>query len=169
LRRTGIDNDAAPSVFHRLLCDLGGWAGLGRYRLWEAEQAQTRDTTFAELLAIRLTWEQALHTRYAEDVGPQWDALVLKHRAAAGGDEAFNRRCLAKSSRTGVGPPPRHIASASERAADPLNLYHAKRSLYSAWTSFERLRRALEIIEPEIQTYGTAGFSNLPLVNQPSM
>jgi hypothetical protein len=40
--------------------------------------------------------------------------------------------------------------------------------LYSAWTSSERLRRALEIIEPEIQTYGTAGFSNLPLVNQPS-
>jgi uncharacterized protein YbcC (UPF0753/DUF2309 family) len=38
----GIDNDAAPSVFHRLLCDLGGWAGLGRYRLWEAERAQTR-------------------------------------------------------------------------------------------------------------------------------
>jgi hypothetical protein len=77
LRRTGIDNDAAPSVFHRLLCDLGGWAGLGRYRLWEAERAQTRDTTFAELLAIRLTWEQALHTRYTEDVGPQWDLWSL--------------------------------------------------------------------------------------------
>jgi hypothetical protein len=51
------------------------------------------------------------------------------------------------------------LLAQADDAAEPLNLYHAKRSLYSAWTSAQRLRRALEIIEPEIQTYGTAGFS----------
>jgi uncharacterized protein YbcC (UPF0753/DUF2309 family) len=78
--------------------------------------------------------------------------------AAAGGDEAFDRRCLAKSSRTGVGPPPRHIAQADD-AAEPVNPCHAAAQLFCMDVRSERLRRALEIIEPEIQTYGTAGFS----------
>jgi uncharacterized protein YbcC (UPF0753/DUF2309 family) len=166
----GIDNDAAPSVFHRLLCDLGGWAGLGRYRQWEAERAQTRDTTLTELLAIRLTWEQALHTRYAEDVGPQWDALVFKHREPLKAEtkhliDAVLQRAaeLASARRLDA-----LLAQAGD-AAEPIKPVSYKAQLvFCMDVRSERLRRALEIIEPEIQTYGTAGFSRLPPVNRPS-
>jgi uncharacterized protein YbcC (UPF0753/DUF2309 family) len=165
-----IDNDAAPSVFHRLLCDLGGWAGLGRYRLWEAEQAQTRDTTFAELLAIRLTWEQALHTRYAEDVGPQWDALVLKHREPLQvGTKHLIDAVLQRAAELASARRLDTLLAQAGDAAEPVKPVSCKAQLvFCMDVRSERLRRALEIIEPEIQTYGTAGFSNLPLVNQPS-
>jgi uncharacterized protein YbcC (UPF0753/DUF2309 family) len=166
----GIDNEAAPSVFHRLLCDLGGWAGLGSYRLWEAQRAQTSDTTLSELLAIRLTWEKALHTRYAEEVGLQWDALAVMHREPLKVktnhliDAILQRAAeLASARRLDT-----LLAQAGE-AAEPIEPVSCKAQLvFCMDVRSERLRRAAEIIEPEIQTYGMAGFFCLPFVNQPS-
>lgn len=164
----GIDDAAAPSVFHRLLCDLGGWAGLGRYRLWEAERAQTRDTTLSELLAIRLVWEQALHARYVEEVGLQWDALVLKHKEPMQAETAHLIDAILQraAERASAG----RLDTLLAQAGDP-----AKPVSYEAQLVFcmdvrsERLRRALETIKAEIQTYGMAGFFGLPLENQPTV
>jgi len=166
----GIDNDVAPSVFHRLLCDLGGWAGLGRYRLWEAERAQMRDTTLSELLAIRLTWEQALHTRYAEDVGLQWDALVLKHREPLQvGTNHLIDAVLQRAAELASARRLDTLLAQAGDAAEPVKSVSCKAQLvFCMDVRSERLRRALEIIEPEIQTYGTAGFFSLPAVNRPS-
>jgi uncharacterized protein YbcC (UPF0753/DUF2309 family) len=166
----GIDNDAAPSVFHRLLCDLGGWAGLGRYRLWEAERAKTRDTTLTELLAIRLTWEQALHTRYAEDVGPQWDALVLKHREPLQvGTNHLIDAVLQRAAELASARRLDSLLAQAGDAAEPVKSVSCKAQLvFCMDVRSERLRRALETLEPEIQTYGTAGFFSLSSVNRPS-
>jgi uncharacterized protein len=40
--------------------DLGGWAQHARWLLWQAELAGGTDATLADLLAIRLVWEEAL-------------------------------------------------------------------------------------------------------------
>ncbi|MEH6647222.1 putative inorganic carbon transporter subunit DabA [Sulfitobacter sp.] len=166
----GIDSDAAPSVFHRLLCDLGGWAGLGRYRLWEADRTQTRDTTLSELLAIRLTWEQAIHTRYVKNVGLKWDALVLMHQKPL--QVGTNHLIDAMLQRAAELASARRLDTLLRQAGDagqPIEPASCKAQLvFCMDVRSERLRRAIEIIEPEIQTYGTAGFSNLPLVSQPS-
>ena len=164
----GIDNTAAPSVFHRLLCDLGGWAGFGRYRLWEAEQAQTHNTTLSELLAIRLTWEQALHARYSEEVGLPWDAVIHRHRKPlqVGANhlvDAILQRAaeLASARRLDA------LLAKTSDATKPVEPISCKAQLiFCMDIRSERLRRALENIEPEIQTYGTAGFFGIPLVKQ---
>lgn len=166
----GIDNVAAPSVFHRLLCDLGGWAGLGRYRLWEAERAQTRDTTLLELLAIRLTWERALHTRYAEAVGQKWNALVLMHRKPLQvGTHHLIDAILQRAAELASARRLDTLLAQADAAAEPVEPVPCKAQLvFCMDVRSERLRRALEIIEPEIQTYGMAGFFSLPSMNQPS-
>jgi len=167
----GIDNDAAPSVFHRLLCDLGGWAGLGRYRLWEAEKAQKQDTTLSELLAIRLTWEQALQAlqaRYAGEVGEQWGALILIHQEPlqVGTNhlvDAILQRAAERASARRLDTLLAHVGASAE-LVEPVS-YKAQ-LIFCMDVRSERLRRALEIIEPGIQTYGMAGFLSIPLVKQ---
>jgi uncharacterized protein YbcC (UPF0753/DUF2309 family) len=159
----GIDNVSAPSVFHRLLCDLGGWAGLGRYRLWEAERAQTLDTNLSELLAIRLVWEQALHARYAYEVGPQWDALVLKHRKPL--RVATNHLIDAILQEAAELASARRLDILLAQAVEPVEPASCKAQLiFCVDVRSERLRRAIEIVEPKIQTFGTIGVFGLPLV-----
>lgn len=162
----GIDLVAAPSVFHRLLCDLSGWAGLGRYRLWEAERAQTRDTTLSELLAIRLAWEQALHARYAEEVGLEWDALILIHREPlkAGTDHLIDA-ILQRAAELASG---RRLDTLLAQEVETAEVDSCNSQLvFCMDVRSERLRRALETVDPKIQTFGTAGFFGLPLVSQP--
>jgi hypothetical protein len=109
------------------------------------------DARHYSLLAIRLTWEQALHTR-AEDVGPAMGHSGPCIEPLRVRTSRFDRRCLAKSSRTGVGPPPRHIASAGGRRSRA----HIKPvSCSAACILHGRSLRAAEacawIIEPEFK------------------
>ncbi len=167
----GIDNDAASSVFHRLLCDLGGWAGLGRYRLWEAERAQAHDTTLAELLAIRLTWEQALHARYTEEMGLHWNAEVLIHREPlqVGTNHLVDAILQRAAELASARRLDKLLAKASD-AIEPVEPVSCKAQLvFCMDVRSERLRRALEIVEPEIQTYGTAHFFSRTLAKQRSV
>jgi uncharacterized protein YbcC (UPF0753/DUF2309 family) len=165
----GIDPDAATSVFHRLLCDLDGWAGLGRYRLWEAERAQLCDTTLSEFLAIRLVWEQALHARYAVEVGAQWDALIVKHKEPlqAQTDHLISAILQRAAERASA----RHLDTLLEQACEPVDTAEPKscdaQLVFCMDVRSERLRRALEIVNPSVQTYGVAGFLGLPFVHQP--
>ena len=159
----GIDNVSAPSVFHRLLCDLGGWAGLGRYRLCEAERAQTLDNTLSELLAIRLVWEQALHARYADEVGLQWDALVLKHRKSL--QVEANLLIDAVLQRAAELASARRFDTLLAQAVKPVQPASCNAQLvFCIDVRSERLRRAIEIVEPTIQTFGTTRVFGLPLV-----
>ncbi|AGI69094.1 hypothetical protein DUF2309 [Octadecabacter antarcticus 307] len=163
-----IDRKAAPSVFHGLLCDLAGWAGLGRYHLWEAQQAQTHNTTLSELLAIRLVWEQALQARYAKEVGTQWDAVILRHKEPLRAEtghliDAILQRAAEQASA-------RRLDTLLAQAGKPTNLAEPvsceAQLVFCMDVRSERLRRALEIVDPGVQTYGLAGFVGLPLMNQ---
>ena len=55
---------------------LGGWAQYARYLLWQAELAGRSDGTLADLLAIRLVWEEALFERYADRLKERWSTAV---------------------------------------------------------------------------------------------
>jgi uncharacterized protein YbcC (UPF0753/DUF2309 family) len=165
----GIDRDAATSVFHRLLCDLDGWAGLARYPLSEAERAQLCGTTLSELLAIRLVWEQALHARYAVEVGPQWDALIAKQKEPL--QAQMDHLISAILQRAAERASARRLDTLLQQAGEPADTVEPKscdaQLVFCMDVRSERLRRALEIVNPSVQTYGVAGFLGLPFVHQP--
>ncbi len=162
----GIDCDAATSVFHRLLCDMGGWAGLGRYRMWEAERVRKRDTTLSEMLAVRLSWEAALHAQYVDEVGLEWSALISKHREPleVKSEQLIDAILQRAAERSSAHRLDTLLVQVREPAQD---VSCDAQIVFCMDVRSERLRRALESVAPEIKTYGAAGFFGLPLVSQP--
>lgn len=75
----GVGDAAAPTVLHRLLMDLGGWAQLARRSLFEAERDGGADRTLLGLLAVRCIWEEALQSAFGDRLAASWAATLAAH------------------------------------------------------------------------------------------
>jgi uncharacterized protein YbcC (UPF0753/DUF2309 family) len=160
-----LNPEALPIYFHRMLMTLGGWAHYARYQLWQAELAGQTDATLADLLAIRLVWEEALYERYAEKISRRWSEVVAAYAAPLQptpdqvidvilqeAAELAAQRALAKVLST---PP------AAAPGGRP-----ALQAVFCIDVRSEVLRRALERTSPEIQTLGFAGFFGLSVAHR---
>ncbi|HEY0919663.1 YbcC family protein [Devosia sp.] len=161
--RLGLTEEAAPMAFHRLLSDLGGWAQHARFLLWQAELEGESDTTLLELLAIRLVWEEAL-LAHAPEVGAAWNKVVAAHARPVAptadavidailqdaAERAHQRRLAGCLSTSQAGPRGRPALQAA----------------FCIDVRSEVLRRALESLDPSIETLGFAGFFGLPLAHR---
>ncbi|MFC3614641.1 YbcC family protein [Lutimaribacter marinistellae] len=156
----GLSSEAAGTAFHRLLMDLGGWAQYARGLGWHADLAGENDNTAAELLAIRLVWEEALFTLYREEISELWAETVAAHAqpVTPGREQVIDailqeaaeraeQRMLAETLETGT---PRN---SSERPRAQAAFCIDVRS--------EPFRRALEAQDNGIETLGFAGFFGL--------
>ena len=63
----GLTPDAAPTAFHRLLVDLGGWAQHARWLSWQAEQAGGTDTTLTDPAALEADLARIRHRGFSFD------------------------------------------------------------------------------------------------------
>ena len=158
--RLALPAAALETYFHQMLMTLGGWAQYARYRLWQAELGRGADATITDFLAIRLIWEAALFDRYEDKIAARWKAVIASHS-------------------TPVAPTADHVVDAilqeaSERAAQralaetlaaPGRVATGGRPLLQAAFCIdvrsEVFRRALESVNPNIQTLGFAGFFGL--------
>ncbi|UWQ64908.1 DUF2309 domain-containing protein (plasmid) [Leisingera caerulea] len=75
----GVSAGAAGTAYHRWLITLGGWAQYARYLLWQAELDGQADNTAAELLAIRMVFDEALFHLYKEQIASRWAEVAAQH------------------------------------------------------------------------------------------
>ena len=152
--------EAAETYFHQLLLGLGGWSQVGRYRLWQAELAGDKDGTTTDLLAIRLIWEQALYAQYETEIAAKWAEVASQHAtpvapsidqlvdaALQAAAEFADQRALAQT--------------LSVPSAISLEGRKALQAAFCIDVRSEVFRRALESVDPSIQTLGFAGFFGL--------
>jgi hypothetical protein len=158
----GLTPQAAETAFHRLYMDLGGWSQHARWLLWQAELAGETDRTLADLLAIRLIWEEAL-IAHVPQIAQDWARTVAAHAepvAASAQDVA-----LAILQEAAERAHQRRLAA----ALDGETTTEARPALQAAFcidVRSEVFRRALESVDPAIETIGFAGFFGLPLAHQ---
>ncbi|NDR56680.1 YbcC family protein [Aliiruegeria sabulilitoris] len=158
----GLNEAAAETAFHRLYMDLGGWSQHARWLLWQAELAGKTDRTLADLLAIRLIWEEAL-LAHVPEIAKEWFETVLAHGAPVEPSEEDVALAI--------------FQEASERAhqRDVLALLDGETastdrpSLQAAFcidVRSEVFRRALESVDCSIETIGFAGFFGVSLAHK---
>ncbi len=160
--RLGISESAAPTAFHRLLMDLGGWAQHARWLLWEAELKGGSDATITDLLAIRLIWEEAL-LAHVPMLGDRWAQTVAAHAApvAPTPDQVIDAILQEAAERAHQ----RRLAGllTGPKSQDGRPVLQAA---FCIDVRSEVFRRALEALDPGIATIGFAGFFGLPLAHR---
>lgn len=160
----GLDGQGADTIFHRLLIDLGGWAQHARWLLWQAELSGGSDATLADLLAIRMVWEEALLTQLPE-LADRWADIRAAHARPLVPDDGIVLDCILQ-----------HAAElAHQRTLSALlpgtgSAAPAERPRLQAAFCIdvrsEPFRRALESLDPGIATLGFAGFFGLPVAHR---
>ncbi|MEM9795282.1 MAG: DUF2309 domain-containing protein [Pseudomonadota bacterium] len=159
----GLSNPAAETAFHRLYMDMGGWAQHARWLLWQAELGGQSDRTLLDLLAIRLLWEEALHTDLPA-IAKDWSETVAAHAEPVvptraqiahailqdAAERAHQRRLSAALNGNGTAGHDRPVLQAA----------------FCIDVRSEVFRRALESVDPAIETIGFAGFFGLPVAHK---
>ena len=155
-----IPTEAVETYFHQLLLRLGGWSQVARYRLWEAELAGDTDQTIAEVLAIQLIWEQALYTQYENEIVGKWAEICAIHATPVAPTQEHHIDTALQAAAEFAAQ--RELAETfASPTQTPSEVRPALQAAFCIDVRSEVFRRALESVNPQIQTVGFAGFFGL--------
>lgn len=172
LGKIGIPVRATEDYLHRALLDIGGWAAYGRYLLWNSELHGEANDILVQLLAIRVVWGYAIFLERTDEAFVNaWKeameaASQLPEDTALNGDPelavdllmqeayeyAHQRRLISMLNAGSVVAP---IPGASARKPVQAAFCIDVRS--------EVYRRSFELVYPQVETIGFAGFFGFPI------
>lgn len=158
----GLSDAAAETVFHRLYMDLGGWSQHARWLLWQAELAGKSDQTLADMLAIRLIWEEAL-LAHVPGIADIWQETVAAHAAPVAPSQ--NQIALAILQDAADRGHQRRLIVDLDGASE-IKPRPALQAAFCIDVRSEVFRRALESVDARIETIGFAGFFGLPIAHK---
>lgn len=158
----GLTGASAGTAFHRLYMDMGGWSQHARWLLWQAELAGGTDRTMAELLAIRLVWEEAL-LAHAPGIAAEWAAVAEAHAEPVAPDAAQVMLAILQDAADRAHQ--RRLIAALDGEKVPGDRPFLQ-AAFCIDVRSEVFRRALESVDPGIETIGFAGFFGLPLAHK---
>jgi len=158
--RLGLNEEMLGTYLHQLLFTLGGWAQVARYHLWQAELKQDTDQTITDLLTIRLIWEEALLSLYQDQIGKDWDEAKAAHAQPITPDADMTIDVILQEAWERAVQ--RDLAGTLAKDAQaPVSDRPALQAAFCIDVRSEVFRRALEAVDPSIQTLGFAGFFGL--------
>jgi uncharacterized protein YbcC (UPF0753/DUF2309 family) len=160
----GVADAGLETWFESLLFGVAGWAQLARLPGWEAERRGEEDGTALALLAARAAFEQAIFAIERERIAADWAEIAQRHAERVeptgaqivdsilqeAAERAFQRRL--------AGALPARATSPAERPA--------LQAVFCIDVRSEPFRRALESLDPGIETAGFAGFFGLPVAHR---
>ena len=156
----GLTTDALSTYLHQLLMSLGGWSQYARYKLWQAELASQTDATIHDFLAIRLIWEEALFEHYGSQIGAAWEKVKAAHDAPVVPTQASIIDEVLQEAAERAGQ--RSLAALlSMPGAENASARPILQAAFCIDVRSEVFRRALESLDPAVQTIGFAGFFGL--------
>ncbi|ARV19909.1 hypothetical protein AEP_02984 [Curvibacter sp. AEP1-3] len=171
LRKFGLDQGVWADYLEALLLTVNGWASWCSYLSWQAKLEGTTNDALRELLAIRLAWGAILLDScspvHAEAVFKKlrsdWNQAPEKIAAAKVELEVDEIWQLALE--LGYQRELASSLSGNGRAslATPNVTGVKAQAVFCIDVRSERIRRAIETVDPSIRTKGFAGFFGLPI------